>query len=38
VGMTLFLFGLFKKYIADSAALYADDVYMALSNTPLYAL
>lgn len=27
VGMTLFLFGLFKKYIADSAALYADDVY-----------
>jgi len=27
VGITLFLFGLFKKFIADSAALYADDVY-----------
>jgi D-alanyl-lipoteichoic acid acyltransferase DltB (MBOAT superfamily) len=27
VGITLFLFGLFKKYLADSAALYADDVY-----------
>jgi D-alanyl-lipoteichoic acid acyltransferase DltB (MBOAT superfamily) len=27
IGITLFLFGLFKKYIADSAALYADDVY-----------
>jgi D-alanyl-lipoteichoic acid acyltransferase DltB (MBOAT superfamily) len=27
VGMTLFLFGLIKKYLADSAALYADDVY-----------
>jgi D-alanyl-lipoteichoic acid acyltransferase DltB (MBOAT superfamily) len=27
VGITLFLFGLFKKYIADSVALYADDVY-----------
>ena len=27
VGMALFLLGLFKKFIADSAALYADDVY-----------
>ena len=27
VGLTMFLFGLFKKFIADSAALYADDVY-----------
>ena len=27
VGITLFLFGLFKKFIADSASLYADDVY-----------
>ena len=36
VGLTLFLFGLFKKYIADSAALYADYVYDgALNNSPL---
>jgi len=27
VGAALFLLGLFKKYIADSAAVYADDVY-----------
>lgn len=27
LGITLFLFGLFKKYIADLAALYADNVY-----------
>ena len=27
VGATLFLFGLFKKYLADSAAVYADAVY-----------
>jgi alginate O-acetyltransferase complex protein AlgI len=27
VGMTLFLLGLFKKYVADTAAVYADTVY-----------
>jgi len=27
VGMAMFLLGLYKKFIADSAALYADDVY-----------
>ncbi len=27
VGITLFLLGLFKKYVADNAALYADAVY-----------
>ena len=27
IGMTLFLFGLFKKFYADSATLYADTVY-----------
>jgi alginate O-acetyltransferase complex protein AlgI len=32
VGITLFLFGLFKKFMADSAALYADDVYNAAAT------
>jgi len=27
IGFTLFMLGLMKKYLADSAALYADDVY-----------
>jgi len=27
VGITLFLFGLFKKFIADQVSVYADDVY-----------
>ena len=33
VGISLFLFGLFKKYMADSAALYADDVYNAAATS-----
>ena len=32
VGMTLFIFGLIKKFLADSAALYADDVYDGAFN------
>jgi len=36
VGIALFLFGLFKKYLADLAALYADNVYNgAVQNAPL---
>ena len=36
IGLTLFLFGLFKKYVADLAALYADDVYDgALHHLPI---